>query len=641
MRSRAEINFRVRQEWANLWMFALPPRLQHTAEAPVGLPDVAAVAGRLSGTAFAAEVERLADSILRHEIPILGAIVKTGSDIDWRRDYVHGVSSDARYFRRVRYLDFGRVGDHKLVWELNRHQHLVLLAQAYRLTGRSEFAAEIERQLESWRLQNPWLRGINWASALEVAFRALSWLWVDHLAGAELTPGGRTRLREELYRHGCYLNNNLSRYFSPNTHLLGEAVALHALGMAYPGWPGAERWRQTAAAVLEEQVRRQVRDDGSHFEQSVYYHVYTLDFFLLHLALVRAGGRDVSAGYLDRVGLMAGFLDSLMGYARAIPLIGDDDGGRVFHPSGSRDLFGRATLATAALVLNRDDLRYDSSDLWEQALWWLGADVKVGNRPAAARTSRLFAGAGLAVMTSEGRQVVVDVGPFGEGSGGHSHSDTLSVVVRDGTEEILIDPGTYTYLADPAWRSVFRGSAAHNTVRIDGRDQAEPAGPFRWTNKPEVKLLSWSFTDTLDQVTAECCQGAIVHRRSVEYHKPGRLVVVDDVAGPPGEHLVEQFWHPGKPVTRIGESSFRIGSRAVLLTDPSAKAATQDGWRSTVLGEKTPAPVLYASRRCHLPARLVSAIDFEGHAVRFEPASSASGVGLSVTGIMRQSDRAE
>lgn len=616
MRSWAEFSFRVRQEGANLRVFAFPPRIRNTAEAPAGLPDGGAVARRLRGTAFAAGVERVADSILRHEFPIFGTIVKTGPEIDWRRDYVHGVSSESRYFRRVPYLDFGRVGDHKLVWELNRHQHMVLMAQAYLLTGRSEFTAEIGRQLESWYLQNPWLRGINWASALEVAFRALSWLWVDHLAGAELPPDRRARLREGLYRHGCYLNNNLSHYFSPNTHLLGEAVALHALGAAYPQWPAAERWRRTGAALLEEQVRRQVRGDGSHFEQSVYYHVYTLDFFLLHLALVRAGGRDVSAEYVDRVGLMAGFLDALMGDAGAVPLIGDDDGGRVFHPFGARERFGRATLATAAIVLNRDDLGYAESDLSEQALWWLGADVRAGSRQAAARarSSRLFDGAGVAVMGCAGRQVVVDVGPFGEGSGGHSHSDTLSMVIREGREEILIDPGTYTYLADPAWRNLFRGSAAHNTIRVDGRDQADPAGPFRWTNKPNVKLLSWSSTDTEDQVTAECRQGALVHRRSVQYCKPGRLVVVDVVEGPVGEHLVEQFWHPGETMTRVGESSFRIGPKVVLFTDPAAKVRMQDGWRSTVLGEKTPAPVLCASLRRSLPVRLVSVVDFEGAA---------------------------
>ena len=135
-------------------------------------------------------------------------------------------------------MDFSPV-----IWELNRHQHLILLGraykltgeahQAYKLTGEAHYASEISRQLESWMEANPFQEGINWTSALEVSIRALSWIWVLHLAGDELGDALRTRVGTELYRHGLYIANNLSYYFSPNTHLLGEAVALHALGLLF------------------------------------------------------------------------------------------------------------------------------------------------------------------------------------------------------------------------------------------------------------------------------------------------------------------------------------------------------------------------------------------------------------------------
>src|SRR5262249_23284259 len=152
-----------------------------------------------------------------------------------------------------------------------------------------------------------------------------------------------------------------------------------------------------------------------------------------------------------RLGRMAEYLDALMGVSGILPLIGDDDGGRLFHPYGDRTLFGRDTLAACATLFGHGSQR---------------------------RTSHLFRDAGVAVMVHGDVQIVVKAGGFGEGSGGHSHSDVLSLVVRNGNREILIDPGTYTYIAEPAERNAFRGSAAHNTVRIDGRDQAIPAGPF-------------------------------------------------------------------------------------------------------------------------------------------------------------------
>ncbi len=194
MRSGAEVLFRARQEGANLLLLALQPRFR--GEMPVGLalPDARKVAEALRGSAYAREVEGLAGKVLRHRFPLLGIEIETGEEIRWRRDYAHGIESGTAYFRRIPYLDFAAVGDHKMVWELNRHQHLVLLAQAFLFTGRAEFFGEIFAQLESWFEQNPFGRGINWASALEVAFRALSWVWVYHLVAPEMPDEFRRRI---------------------------------------------------------------------------------------------------------------------------------------------------------------------------------------------------------------------------------------------------------------------------------------------------------------------------------------------------------------------------------------------------------------------------------------------------------------
>ncbi len=175
--------------------------------------------------------------------------LKPAPRFDWRRDYRHGKESGTAYFRRIPYLDFAAVGDHKFIWELNRHQHLVLLAQAYLLTKDERYSREIFREIDSWIEQNPFQRGINWTSALEVAFRALSWIWVYHFVGSEMSDRFRRNFLTALYRHGRHLYENLSVYFSPNTHLLGEAVALHALGALFPNFKGSDRLARAREAT--------------------------------------------------------------------------------------------------------------------------------------------------------------------------------------------------------------------------------------------------------------------------------------------------------------------------------------------------------------------------------------------------------
>jgi hypothetical protein len=593
VRSPDEIYFRLRQEAGNLATFLFPPAGVEERPAKTGLlPDAVAVAAALRGTPYAAAVERTANEILQHRFPILGLTVDTGPTIDWRRDYLHQVSSDTPYYRYSPYLDFSRVGDHKVVWELNRHQHLVLLAQAFLLSGRREYLDEAFRQVESWLDANPFLRGINWASALEVAFRALSWTWFWHMAGDEMPEALRRRFLTALDRHGRYLERNLSVYFSPNTHLLGEAVALYALGVLFPDFRRAPRWAETGGRLVEQQMARQVREDGSHFEQSAYYHVYALDFFLLYRLLAKV------PGWFDgRLVAMAEYLDALLGVSGVLPMIGDDDGGRLFHPYGERARFGCATMATCAVLLRRPEWLRDAGDLAEQAAWWLGAEA-LGARtiPESPRVSRLFADAGTAIMSSGAVQLVIKAGPFGEGSGGHSHSDVLSMTARVGCRQILIDPGTFTYVADPRERNRFRGSAAHNTVRVDGRDQAIPGGPFRWNDKPIVKVREWTAAAERDYLAASCAYGGFTHRRRVVFIKPAMAIVLDTVDGPPGDHTVEQFWHLEK-----AEEAARFS-----FSDP---AEVLDVMRSRALCSRERNKAIRVTVDGPLPVHLAAVID--------------------------------
>src|SRR5208337_1618047 len=171
--------------------------------------------------------------------------------------------------------------------------------------------------------------------------------------------------------------------------------------------------------------------------------------FSLHAALASPG-----PGYRAKLKQMAEFLHAIAGPSGRLPLLGDDDGGCLSLIPTKRPL-GPIT-------------RPSGAGNWR---------------------SQLFPDAGLAVMTCGDTHAIVDAGPFGAMRAGHSHSDTLSIVVRSGESEILIDPGTYTYTGEPEWRDWFRGTEAHNTIRIDGRDQAVPRGPFGWTDKPEVTIL--------------------------------------------------------------------------------------------------------------------------------------------------------
>ncbi len=240
--------------------------------------------------------------------------------------------------------------------------------------------------------------------------------------------------------------------------------------------------------------------------------------------------------------------------------------------------------------------------------------------------SRLFENAGVAIMQAGDTQLIADAGPMGPGGGGHSHADALSFVLRRGQEDLLIDAGTFTYVGDLHWRNWFRGTAAHNTIRIDGLDQAKPVGPFHWAAKPDVVLKQWSTTRERDYLEAVCRYRGLEHRRRIWFVKPGHIFILDDVTGT-GEHRLEQFWHSGEEVRQESPRSFLLGAcaRLLLSQDAALEIGGVNGWRSKVFGIKEPSAVLCAAQNRELPARFAAVIDLSGNARRFEVASEITG----------------
>jgi hypothetical protein len=407
---------------------------------------------------------------------------------------------------------------------------------------------------------------------------------------------------------------------------------LEALGALLPWLSRAPQWKRLGSDIVARQMDSQVREDGSHFEQSSYYQVYALDMFLFHRVL-----SGPNAEFDAKLAKMADYLRALMGPARTLPFLGDDDGGRFFHPYGQRDRFGRATLATCSLLLGKA-WPYEAVDLYPQASWWLGVTTPSERHStdiSAPLASELYRGCGTAIMISEATQVVFDCGPLGRGSAGHSHSDTLSIVARNGSEDVLLDPGTYTYVGDVDERDWFRSSAAHSTVRVDGRDQAVPAGPFRWTNKPDVQLLEWSSSAAQDLAYALCRYHAepetppVQHRRAVLWLKRNSaagiptdiLIVRDIIDGPPGGHVIEQFWHPGEPTAFLAPNHILIGSNNHLLVPQGSGFDAVAGWRSPTFGEKIASQLYVVRSEAELPLILWAGVVF----------GDASGVTLAVS----------
>ncbi len=585
------------------------------------VPRLAAEIGRRFPDEFKRKIQQ-AEQICRGEFDLLGyQRIPYGPKINWQADQVHRKISPRSPWYKIRYLDFDEVGDSKIVWELNRHQHFVTLAMAYRFCGEERFGREIFRQWSDWQQANPYPIGINWASSLEVAFRSLSWIWMGQLlSGTKVVPPNfRRDLSKALAVHGRHIETYLSTYFSPNTHLLGEAVALFFLGTLFPEIPAASRWKEQGWRIVCREAQRQVRRDGMYFEQSTYYHVYALDF-LLHARILAAKNGVFIPPEFDQV--LERMLDFLSGISQAglVPRFGDDDGGRVFDPQRNRAPHLLDSLATGAVLFERSDWPKAAENLCPETLWLLGSRAiahfeALALVPPIAQATH-FPDSGLYVIAEDGKdsqQLIIDAGPLGEGNSGHGHADALQVHLSIGGEEWLTDPGTFSYVAGEETRERFRSTRAHNTLQVDGLSQAVPMSPFSWTNLPRVYADTWivgqrcAFFEGHHLGYARLAQ-PVIHRRSV-FSVGSGLWLIRDLAEGSGEHQLDLFWHlaPGTYLQERTDSGFRFrkpnGLGLALLSEDSHRWSSEviSGAHSEAYGREEPAPVLHFSIKAALP----------------------------------------
>jgi len=296
--------------------------------------------------------------------------------VDWHFDPVHNCRVPRAFWSDVPYLD-PKCGDHKIVWELNRHQHWLTLGRAFWLTGDIRYRQRFLAELSSWLEANPPLVGTNWASMLELGFRCISWTWAlaffSDLSTADEEPW-IVDLLLALDRQLTHIEQNLSYYFSPNTHLLGEALALYVCSRALPLLRCSPEREELGRRVLLEEARRQIASDGGHVERSTHYHRYTLDFYLLALIVARITN-DRAAGEFERATVRLIEAARLLADDEGVlPQIGDDDGGMLFPMTGRPPRDIRDSLAVASVLLKRPDLRI--GDVPEEAFWLLAQDRK-------------------------------------------------------------------------------------------------------------------------------------------------------------------------------------------------------------------------------------------------------------------------
>jgi hypothetical protein len=495
---------------------------------------------------------------------IAGATVDLGPDPDWT-----GAALPADEEWRIEWTKFYYGLD---------------LAHAYRRTGEPRFLHAWERLVSGFIAQVAIGEGVD--STDVAARRVQNWIyaWASFASApgfGGLRDGLEDALLSSLAGQVAYIRDDLT---PERNHRTLELYALVVVALALPVLDEDGELLSLATAELHANLVTDVRADGVHREHSTHYHLIALRSFVGARENARRFGIALPPGYDEHLSLACDFAMHCQRPDGRIPALSDSDNGS----------YGDV-LALAGDLLGREDLQ------------WVARAGAAGAPPARRHVS--FPEGGYHVQRSgwgdrgrayeDERFLIFDCGPLGDG--GHGHYDVLSVEIAAGGRALVVDPGRYTYDEQvPNLRHWFKGTAAHNTVVVDGCDQVPyRRGKPRSGTAPEARLLERHTAPGLDIVRGQVASTAYdaVHTRRIAFVADEYWVIEDELSAERPHrydlrfHLAAEAWDRVAVERRDASCVVRAPGVALVVAGDGV-LSVEPGWVAPDYGVKHRAPVV-------------------------------------------------
>jgi hypothetical protein len=476
--------------------------------------------------------------------------------IDWHTDKASGYrwESDVYYTdisknirQQIKNADSMRV-DPKVTRELSHFHFLFGLYFAFVYSDKKYYLDKIKDTILHWIVKNPPYFGINWSNAMAAGIRISNWCLVVYALKNIIIEddGFMKRFYQSLYLHIIFINRNLENLIVKNNHYIANLVGIYIASLLFPVFPKSRKWLKFSSKHLKKELQTQVYSDGGDCENSTAYQRFVTELFFLPMYLARQLGSEIfntmeRAKIRNMFNLLA---SSIKPGGKAIQF-GDNDNGRLFKLSGrqSLDYAYMISLASGIFANYKGNGKEIPADILS---YIFGGDSIYPDREYNTQsfpTSRLekYDGTGLYFFKNRNFYLAVSCMPNGQnGQSVHIHNDKLSFEMSYQTYDIIVDPGTYTYMGDPVVRNRFRSTRSHNTVMENNFEQNRLGKSlFKMYNDASV------IVNTIDDTILDCqhngfvIKGGAIHRRI--FNVNDRQIIIKDVLD--SSHPLTAFLH--------------------------------------------------------------------------------------------------
>src|ERR1700675_4009854 len=521
-----------------------------------------------------------ANRILEGNLPFFGRLsFACGFPPKWFQNPATGqrVSPD-RPWTQMRFAS-DDYGDLKFILEPSRFLFIYPLARAYAISGDERFPAAFWSAIENWASNSPPMSGPLWICGQESSLRILAWTFALYafLHSPATTPQRVALLLSMIAAHAWRTMQTLGYARSQRSnHLISEAVGLWTAGTLYPELRDAAAWQKRGAQLLREAVLDQITPEGAYLQDSFNYQrmvlhqlLWTLRLSEIHKIQLDPEIRTRTAAAFE---FIREFVDPESGHA---PNHGSNDGSYIL-PLAACD-YGdfRPLVRLGSCVLDRPTAQQPGP--WDEAALWLcGKSARATERKSGDREPayKVASAAGYHRLGAENSWALVRAGHYTRRS---FQADQLHVDLWWRGLNLARDAGTYLYNGEPPWNNGLAGTAVHNTVTVDRRDQLRRAGRFLWLGWAQASGRLYSSQDDGSTTqgtpartktasgTIDCFEGehdgyralGIKHRRKVQWLPGAGWVIVDDILGA-GVHNVALHWLAADLPYEVSDSPFQV-----------------------------------------------------------------------------------
>lgn len=475
----------------------------------------------------------------------------------WHKDYYSGKVYPKIPHTKIKIIN-NKGHDIIVPWELSRLQFIPALIEAHRNSGKQQYVEFFKKIVDNWVLENPCFVGVNWATGMDVALRAIN-LGLGFIYFYNYLADRRDIYSRVLWSHAGYIYRNDIRRLKKhrNNHFLISTVGLLALSLCFRG-DQADKFFRLSTEHLTREILLQFRQDGGNFESAVHYHQLSLEAVLVGLCLISVANRSDSSGD-KRYHLPQDAEDRI---AKACMLVSDYL--KTFHRSPQ---FGDSS--DTRVFIHKDYFKWDPRDhLFLQEL----ATVALPGRRVLSDEiiNYVYEESGYGFFVNEAYGICLNASPAGKSgqSGwGHNHCDKGSLVLQVDGIPVLVDSGTYCYTSDIHARFAFKRTKSHNVIMIDGLEQAEicPEIVFGALEGIESRISFQGHRNypawTMEHNGYCRCENVGKVSRTVRC-LPKKVEITDKLEGT-GRHVIDVFWHLHPDIT------FEIKDKKVHLFLPN------------------------------------------------------------------------